>query len=196
MSKRIFLGILFAILGVLLTALAVFLWLNYMSPGTRGPSPRPASHSLKTVGTAQMDFRSMDRDGNGISDYWIHDVQGLYSVLGADKQAIKLIEVTIARADAFPFPPEKEGRFAQVPNSGSPRAGYFYAIIPLNSHGLPLDGAKEFGVSAYPANYGSGPTLTFILNQDRVIWKKDTGGKRILKWPTDPQQEGWKRMDQ
>ena len=71
----------------------------------RASNERNASSSLKTMATAESDFRSNDRDGNKISDFWTANVAGLYtmtnaSVPGSTDTAIKLIELSIAGADA------------------------------------------------------------------------------------------------
>ena len=43
-----------------------------------GSMERNSSASLKTIVTAQADFRANDRDGNGVADYWRGDIAGLY----------------------------------------------------------------------------------------------------------------------
>ena len=63
---------------------------------------RAASVSLKTVATAETDFRTNDRDSNGIHDYWVGDVSGLYRYTVNNKE-IKLIEKSLADADASPL---------------------------------------------------------------------------------------------
>ena len=71
---------------------------------SRASNERNASSSLKTFATAEADFRSNDRDGNKISDYWTANVAGLYtmthsSISGSTDDPIKLIELSIAAAD-------------------------------------------------------------------------------------------------
>ena len=58
---------------------------------------RNASGSLKTLATAQADFRSNDRDANMVNDFWVADVRGLYSLDDGTGNEIKLIERTIRR---------------------------------------------------------------------------------------------------
>src|SRR5213592_4255451 len=72
----------------------------------------PASHvsnercgaggPLKTLTSAQADFRAGDRDANGVEDFWVKDVAGLYTTPGVDKQQIRLIELKLALADEHP----------------------------------------------------------------------------------------------
>ncbi len=48
------------------------------------------------------------------------------------------------------------------------------------------------GVSAVPAAYGATGRFTFILSQDGKIYKKDTFGKPIDRWPgKNPATQGW-----
>ncbi len=76
----------------------------------RAANERNASASLKTVMTANHDFRANDRDGNRIVDFWTGDVAGLSIIVpqvgtgppptvtyGA---AIRLLDLSMAGADA------------------------------------------------------------------------------------------------
>lgn len=60
---------------------------------------RAASAALKTLATAEADYRSNDRDGNEINDYWTGDVAGLY------RNQLRLIPRESAEADARPLNP-------------------------------------------------------------------------------------------
>src|SRR6187455_1337140 len=77
----------------------------------RASNERGASTALKTLSSAEADFRSNDRDGNHENDFWTADVKGLYTMTSAkvrgagtapDDPAIKLIEIETAAADADP----------------------------------------------------------------------------------------------
>src|SRR5688572_15305987 len=78
----------------------------------RPSNERNASTSLKTITTAEADFRSNDRDGNRAMDFWTLDVYALYGMMGisgssttapADTASavnvIKLLEPALAGAD-------------------------------------------------------------------------------------------------
>jgi prepilin-type N-terminal cleavage/methylation domain-containing protein len=66
----------------------------------RASNERNASASLKTLASAEADFRGNDRDGNKIQDFWTLDVSGLYGVVPADStEMIKLIDISVAGAD-------------------------------------------------------------------------------------------------
>src|SRR5579885_2621219 len=74
----------------------------------RASNERNASTSLKTLTSAEADFRANDRDWNHVNDFWTADVRGLYTmtscaVKGAlndtTDPALKLIELSVASAD-------------------------------------------------------------------------------------------------
>src|SRR5882672_6247886 len=75
----------------------------------RASNERNASTSLKTLTSAEADFRANDRDWNHVNDFWTGDVKGLYTmtsaavkgaVAGNEKDpAVRLIEISIAAAD-------------------------------------------------------------------------------------------------
>src|SRR6476620_6119361 len=75
----------------------------------RASNERNASTSLKTLTSAEADFRANDRDGNKVNDFWTANVSGLYTMTSAavsgssnstTDPSIKLIELSIASADA------------------------------------------------------------------------------------------------
>lgn len=73
----------------------------------RAANERSASTSLKTLASAEADFRANDRDANKVNDFWTLDVKGLYTLTpystvatGASTDTIRLIESGVAGADA------------------------------------------------------------------------------------------------
>src|ERR1044071_8976237 len=76
----------------------------------RASNERNASTSLKTLTSAEADFRSNDRDGNKVNDFWTGNVAGLYTMTNATitgntansttDPALKLIELSLASADS------------------------------------------------------------------------------------------------
>ena len=85
--------------------------------------------------------------------------------------------VARARAAGYPLPP---------PRGPAPYHGYFYRILLAQGPDAP-GGAYDFVVRghmiggfalvAYPASYGSSGIMTFIVNQDGVVYQKDLGPK-------------------
>jgi outer membrane lipoprotein-sorting protein len=180
--------------------------------GMMDMNERNGSRTLKTLTTAQADFRANDRDGNRINDFYARDVAGLYAlnpatgklteaIAGKEGDPIlKLIEPHTAMADAtedrWTYPVLK----IQDPQ---PKSGYLFAALKNY-----VEGGKEipyhkgtgrnndrFGFIAYPADYGVSGKSTYIVNEDNTIWAKDLGGDEIDTFPADPRAEGWVKLD-
>src|SRR5882672_5751890 len=82
----------------------------------RASNERNASTSLKTLTSAEADFRANDRDWNHVNDFWTGDVSGLHYVKSAGTgKEVRLIEEAFANADAKPLFPLKNGT---VPDQG------------------------------------------------------------------------------
>src|SRR5688572_3806154 len=64
-------------------AMVVALALPGLMSSQRASNESGASASLKTLASAQADFRQNDRDGNKVQDFWTADVAGLYGVVPA-----------------------------------------------------------------------------------------------------------------
>lgn len=172
---------------------------------------RYASAMLKTLATAEADFRSNDRDGNRVNDFWVADVSGLYRIL-ANGDAIKLIEMAVAVADARPavpvdatdaLPSDAKTKL-QLVGTAAAKAGYHFAAIEkvqeADGKFVKYDEGKgrntsRFGFCAYPAEYGPKGKMTFAITENNISYKKDTGGKRVEQWPLDPAKDGWQRVD-
>jgi hypothetical protein len=179
-----------------------------MESAVRGANERNASASLKTLASAQADFRANDRDNNRMNDFWAGDVSGLYRVDPSDG-GIRLIEISVALADARPCVPlDKQGTFGAMKiialGKTAPKAGYWFASVPKFQND---DGATEkyddgfgrcaarFAHCAYPAAYGEAGKHTFLITEENTIWKKDTGGKPVDLVPADLRAQGWTRLD-
>jgi hypothetical protein len=155
----------------------------------RASNERNASASLKTLASAEADFRSNDRDNNKMNDFWTADVRSLYT-LEANGAPIRLIEHSVAMADTSPG------------GTGAPIAkmGYFFAAVPVDDEGRPLDLGKgrnpmRFAFCAYPTTVSAG-RRTYIINEDNTIWYSLTNGPRpVAAWPSNPAAAGWVKLD-
>jgi len=88
--------------------------------------------------------------------------------------------VARARAAGYPLPPR---------GGPAPYHGYFYRILTTQGPDAP-GGAEDFVVKghmiggfalvAYPAVYGASGIMTFVVNQDGVVYQKDLGPKTSL----------------
>lgn len=174
---------------------------------------RNASATLKTLAAAEADFRANDRDQNHENDFWVADVSGLFRVDAGDGP-LRLIELAAATADARPcLPLDKGGTLPRaakphasrlsVAGKPSPKAGYWLTAVEkyLDERGAAVkyDGGNgrnpsAFGFCAYPAEYGKTGRMTFLLNEENVLWKKDTVGKPPDVFPADPEKSGWTRI--
>jgi prepilin-type N-terminal cleavage/methylation domain-containing protein len=116
----------------------------------RASNERNASASLKTIATAEADFRSNDRDGNRVNDFWTLTCSGLGTIVpvGATTvttNAIKLIEPSIIAAEnsnvgatrthavggggGFVFNEMGPSNFGRL----GAKAGYWYMALIVNN---------------------------------------------------------------
>jgi hypothetical protein len=120
-----------------------------LQSSNRASNERNASINLKVITSAEADFRSNDRDKNGVNDFWTGDVSGLYS-LDVGDGPLKLIPREVAEADAAPLKPlvpspvpfkgylfrALEADFGATPRSFSWRSADFdYAVQSTGSVG-------------------------------------------------------------
>ncbi len=200
------LALVFGVVGYLIYDEAV-------SRGSR--SERGASPSIKMIVTAQADFRANDRDKNGVRDFWVADIGGLYRMrVDEPNPYMKLIEPSLACADARPRmaltskgPVPVQGgavAYEEVYGTAAPCNGYWYVALETYEASpdgyIPYDDGTgrnrdRFGLCCYPAKYGGKLTRTFIVNEDNVFYGKDTGGVPPRGFPLDPAKDGWTRMD-
>jgi hypothetical protein len=192
----------FVALG-LLTAVLGLLTLLLDGHGHHGSNERNASASLKTLASAQADFRGNDRDGNKIQDFWRGDVSGLYGVLPAGStEMIKLIELSVAGADDAPLGAAALGDTGpgQVARDAytvfQPKAGYFFRALRHADETAGALDPNRFAACAYPAAYGKAIFLTYILDEGNTIFQRDLGrpGPPDV-FPADPVKDGWRKLD-
>jgi prepilin-type N-terminal cleavage/methylation domain-containing protein len=169
----------------------------------RASNERNASTSLKTLTSAEADFRANDRDWNHVNDFWTGDVKGLFclssaAITGAGNltsdPAVKLIELSVASADSdsnVPGVGTEQYALAQfaVPSS---KAGYWYQALrldlsvaaaeqtyKLDTVGTPAMGSchnsSKFGYLAYPDSQSAGK-YTFMVNENNTIFRAATSG--------------------
>lgn len=134
---------------------------------SRASNDRNASSTLKTIGTAELDFRANDRDGDQIPYFWTGDVAGLYCI-GRDRaSAIKLIELSAAGADSAPLSGAYPVPIGSFITPGA-KAGYWYWA--MRSRGSTYD-VSRFSFLSYPDSRASGRTA-FILNEEMTIYRR------------------------
>ncbi len=132
---------------------------------------------------AQREYASKDRDGSGVLQYAkrfrSHSgmKDGLYWEAGAGEESSPMGPLFETAAD--------EGYTARKPGEKhKPYHGYYFRI--LKSQGSNAPGGKldyiingkmtaGFGLLAYPAVYGVSGIMTFVVNQQGVVYEKDLG---------------------
>ncbi len=174
---------------IIALVLGVVGWLAYdlcTTPSMRSSNDRNAAGSLKTVATAQADYRSNDRDGNGKNDFWRGDIAGLYTVKGKDGEAIKLIELSMAGADALPV--TDIAKYIRA----APKAGYRYRALRFADEKTP--DPERFAACAFPDNEKAGKVMFIISHENRMYRKKAVPGG-VEVYPSDPVKEGWEKLD-
>ena len=148
-------------------------------PGQRASNERTAATSLKTLASAQADFRANDRDGDGVRQFWRGDVAGLYALSPPGGSPIRLIELDVAAADDRPLPGSARG----VPRRTF--HGYRFRAIRHADEDPNCPDPNRFAYVAYPARPGAGKYM-FIIDENNSIRRCVAEGDRgIDVFPTD-----------
>jgi hypothetical protein len=134
----------------------------------------------------QQEYAAQPRDGKraGLHAQRLRSTpgrqDGLYWKVGAEEQPSPLGDL-VAQAAAGGYDEEKNP-------SQQPFWGYHFRV--LTAQGPAAQGGARsyivngemsggFGLVAYPAEYGRGGIMTFIVNQDGVVYQKDLGEDTI-----------------
>jgi prepilin-type N-terminal cleavage/methylation domain-containing protein len=171
----------------------------------RAANERSASTSLKTITSAQADFRANDRDGNRVNDFWTANVAGLYTVtscavagvgsLTSTDPSVKLIELSLAAADAVSdatLTAGGENVSVTTYSVVSAKAGYWYqALVSDASAAAPEDdytidtggliamgavhNASKYGMGAWPDSTGAGK-FAYLVNENNTIFRRALTG--------------------
>jgi hypothetical protein len=155
---------------------------------------------------AQREYVLKDRDGNKLMEYaqrFVSDKgkkNGLYWEAKEGEEQSPLGPL-VAKAAKEGYTGKKSG------NKPTPYHGYHYKILKAqgkNAKGGEYDYTVKgkmiggFALVAYPAEYGNAGVMTFIVNQDSVVYEKDLGkdtekiAAAIKKFDPD---NTWKKVD-
>lgn len=167
----------------------------YVIPGWvsqhRADNERSGEAMLKTLSTAEADFRSHDRDGNGIQDFWTADVAGLYK--------FGLIPREVAEADVAPLVP-------LVPKP-IPYKGYFFralvaddSVTPSVPYRADTDGKSgrvhnlnRYGFVAFPSGgYLSGKFM-WVINESNSPLRHPADIPPPVNFPPDSYLLNWSK---
>jgi hypothetical protein len=160
--------------------------------GQRTSDERKPDTSLKTIVSAQQEFRSKDVDSDGRRQFWRADVAGLWTFRpGHDPQKppIRLIELAVACPDDRPLTDIEQ--YA----TRSAKAGYWFrAIRHADEKGMSPD---RYAVVAFPALYSDDHRYTLVVDERKDIYRMDLGhGRGIEVFPTPAElKTKWSKLD-
>jgi hypothetical protein len=133
---------------------------------------------------AQQEYVSKDRDGNGVIEF-------AQKVISTEGKHDGLYWETKGNEEQSPLGPlfaeaTGEGYTLRKKEIGQPKPyhGYFFKVLKgqgKNAPGGRYDYVQNgkmilgYALLAYPASYGSSGIMTFIINQDDVVYQKDLG---------------------
>jgi len=179
----------FLVLLVVLILVVTALVIPGLLSSQRASNERHASTMLKTLTSAEADFRANDRDGNKVNDFWTGDVSGLYYARNpATKSELKLIEADVANADAKPLFPisqrDDSGYFfvAMDTDDSAPESDQYYKV-DTDKSGRKVHHESKFGFSAHPKDAGAGK-FSFFVNENNTIFREKRDKPR-MDYPDD-----------
>jgi hypothetical protein len=155
---------------------------------TSGMSSRNAAASLKTIASAQADFRANDRDDNKLNDFWRAHIAGLYTLKGSDGLPVKLIELSVAAAD------DRAVSDMTAYAAKGPKAGHWFRTLRYASEAKEPDTLTRFAACAYPENAVVGQFM-YLVTEENTIFQKLFEGHPPEVCPEDPLKEGWSKLD-
>jgi Protein of unknown function (DUF2950) len=150
---------------------------------------------------AQREYASQDRDGSAVQKF----AQRFVSSAGKHDG---LYWPAAAGEEPSPFGPLVADAVAEGYNKkGAPYRGYYYRILkaqgadaPGGAYSYIINGnmIAGFAMVAYPAEYGNSGVMTFIVNQQGIVYQRDLGLRtaelaRAMKL-YDP-DSSWQRAD-
>jgi hypothetical protein len=163
--------------------------------------------SLHAFVDAQREYASKDRDGNGVLEFAQkfmssqskHD--GLYWNAKEGQDASPLGPF-VAKASAIGY--EAKGRREKP----APFHGYYFKVLKAQgphatggAYDYVVNGKMLLGFAflAYPAKYGASGIMTFIVNQEGVVYQKDLGkntAKAAKAIKTYDPDKTWKKVEE
>lgn len=138
---------------------------------------------------AQNEYASKDRSGDGVKEFAEKFLSsegkrdGLYwkAAEGEEESPLGPLAAAAIQEGYGPKPPNPTGQ-------SQPFHGYFFKILTAQGDNAP-GGAKTyivnrhmtggFALVAYPVQYGSTGIMTFMVNQQGIVFQKDLGEKTV-----------------
>ena len=152
--------------------------------------PPHISSSLKTLATAQADFRANDRDGDGKREFWRADVAGLYALTPkGESDRIKLIDLSVAAADSAPVL-----NLSGVAVKAAKRGYWFKALRHVDETPGMLD-PNRFAFCAYP-DPSSPSKYMFAIDENNTVFRAVAvkGGADVFP-DLETLKKSWAKID-
>lgn len=157
---------------------------------------------LRAYTDAQREYASKDRDNDGVLEF----AQRLISTEGRKDGLYWDVKEGEEESPLGPLIAKAAGEGYKDRIKMEPFHGYYFRILTAqgpSAKGGAFDYTAKgnmvlgFGLIAYPAKYGSSGIMTFMVNQEGVIYQKDRGKKtvRAAAMKYDPDKT-WKRVEE
>ena len=135
---------------------------------------------MKGFVDAENDYQAAGHDGRSPGVY----AQKLHSTPGKQDGLYREVPSGASPSPAGPLLAAASAEGYAATGGGAPYHGYLFRI--LTSQGADADGGARdyitdgrltggFALLAYPASYDVSGVMTFIVNQDGVVWQRDLG---------------------
>ena len=147
-----------------------------------------AAQTLKSLASTEATWQNVDTDRNGIKDFWVVDVSGLYRVLDATGNPAQVIDISFARSDWVPIVaggamPTVGALLSATGAEPVAKSGYFYCAFQfadagvtayardIDSAGNVCENTSAFAFQAFPDKYGSSGKLAYIMSESSSVFK-------------------------
>jgi hypothetical protein len=132
---------------------------------------------------AQVKYASVDRDGDDVLEY----AQRIASMAGKQDG----LYWASAGGDESPLGPfvSESASYLQGREAGDPFRGYYFKVLTRQGESAPggrydyiINGnmIAGFAMIAYPAEYGNSGIMSFIVNQQGVVYELDLGEETAI----------------
>lgn len=155
---------------------------------TMAGNQKSAISGLSGIGSAEDQFKKDDSDGNGVNDYWVGDVRGLYvikrsAVVGA--KVCSLIDAALANADGAvlaAYPAGVNTDLTGLPAARTPLNGYWFRIMTnrqdTTGANVALNGGNGRNLSAYahiayPHLYAKTGKFVYFKDNEQTVYSTD-----------------------
>ena len=158
-----------------------------LNPSRRQSNELHATTTLKTLASAQADFRANDRDRDGANQFWRGDVAGLYALAPGGGPPIQLIQLQVAASDDRPL-------IARLPGaSWKPFHGYLVRAIRHPDENPKALDPQRFAFVAYPESPSAGKSMYIIDENNSIRSYAESPPGGIFVFPTDQELRCWGR---